>query len=82
MLANNTSLCRQDNQISYGVPDSTRGIGNISHGVLEERLILTLPLTLMGQRQCGHYGGLQNLRVRAERIKKWMKIRSYPHENL
>ena len=34
-MTNDTSSSTQDNQLSYGVPNSTRGIVNISQGASE-----------------------------------------------
>ena len=35
MMTNNTSLCTHDNQLSNGVPDSTRVLFNIYQGASE-----------------------------------------------
>ena len=35
MMTNDTSSCTKDNQLSYGVPDFTRGLVDISQGTLE-----------------------------------------------
>ena len=35
IMTNDASLCTQDNQVSYGVPDSTRGLVDIYQGASE-----------------------------------------------